>query len=65
MPVNVPALPLSASGRHHTSAILFAAIFCFLIVDCFIASPQLLVLAAAAAAAAAAIFIGSPMRPQR
>jgi hypothetical protein len=52
-------LPLLASGRRHTSALL---IFCFLIVDCVLPLPQLFALAAAAAAA---MFIGPPTCPQR
>jgi hypothetical protein len=32
--VAAAALLLSAGGRHHTSPVLFAAIFHFLIVDC-------------------------------
>jgi hypothetical protein len=57
-------LPLSAGGRYHTSAVLFAAIFHFLIVDCILPLPQLFA-PAAAAAATTAMFVGLLTRPQR
>jgi hypothetical protein len=37
--IALAALPLSTGVRRHTSAVLLAVIFCFLIVDCYLPIP--------------------------
>jgi hypothetical protein len=63
--IAIAALPSPPSGHRHTYSVLFAAICCILIVDCFFPFPQLFELATAATAAAAPMFIGPPMCLQR